>query len=218
MQNRSKWLSVIVAMKNRVCLQAVAAMFAAFTLNIQSSAQAEPSVSLSSFSSSVQAVNWNWDTMSSRVTSGPGFDITSWSYLRPVGGAFSPVNLTTLDNYNGSPNNLRLNLTAVVNSAPSQFAVRLMDNLGNSSYTQFLWNSFAPFMNFMPVTVTVPVDVTTPFNWDNVADWEIVQQPSIGPNDAYMFSLTATAVPEPSTNALLLMTGAGALWWARRRR
>jgi hypothetical protein len=29
--------------------------------------------------------------------------------------------------------------------------------------------------------------------------------------------LTAT-VPEPSTYALLLMTGAGALWWARRRR
>jgi hypothetical protein len=27
-----------------------------------------------------------------------------------------------------------------------------------------------------------------------------------------------TAVPEPSTYALLLMTGAGALWWARRRR
>lgn len=30
--------------------------------------------------------------------------------------------------------------------------------------------------------------------------------------------ISITAVPEPSTYALLLMTGAGALWWARRRR
>jgi hypothetical protein len=30
--------------------------------------------------------------------------------------------------------------------------------------------------------------------------------------------LVVTAVPEPSTYALLLMTGAGALWWSRRRR
>ena len=30
--------------------------------------------------------------------------------------------------------------------------------------------------------------------------------------------LSITAVPEPSTYALLLMTGAGALWWARRGR
>lgn len=30
--------------------------------------------------------------------------------------------------------------------------------------------------------------------------------------------LVGTPVPEPSTYALLFMTGAGALWWARRRR
>lgn len=30
-------------------------------------------------------------------------------------------------------------------------------------------------------------------------------------------ALTVSAVPEPSTYTLLLMTGAGALWWARRR-
>ena len=30
--------------------------------------------------------------------------------------------------------------------------------------------------------------------------------------------IPAGAVPEPSTYALLIMTGAGALWWARRRR
>jgi formylglycine-generating enzyme required for sulfatase activity len=32
------------------------------------------------------------------------------------------------------------------------------------------------------------------------------------------FGFRVASVPEPSTYALLLMTGAGALWWARRRR
>ncbi|MFN9943598.1 MAG: SUMF1/EgtB/PvdO family nonheme iron enzyme [bacterium] len=31
-------------------------------------------------------------------------------------------------------------------------------------------------------------------------------------------SIPAPSIPEPSTYALLLMTGAGALWFARRRR
>jgi hypothetical protein len=31
-------------------------------------------------------------------------------------------------------------------------------------------------------------------------------------------AILAASVPEPSTYALLLMTGSGALWWARRRR
>ena len=30
--------------------------------------------------------------------------------------------------------------------------------------------------------------------------------------------LTNQVIPEPSTYALLLLTGAGALWWSRRRR
>lgn len=39
---------------------------------------------------------------------------------------------------------------------------------------------------------------------------------SANPSD--VFRISATTVPEPSTYALLLMTGAGALWLARRRR
>ena len=35
---------------------------------------------------------------------------------------------------------------------------------------------------------------------------------------ATSYQLDLTVVPEPSTYALVLMTGAGALWWARRRR
>ncbi|MFM6173323.1 MAG: PEP-CTERM sorting domain-containing protein [Sphaerospermopsis kisseleviana] len=39
---------------------------------------------------------------------------------------------------------------------------------------------------------------------------------SANPSD--VFRISATTVPEPSTYALLLMTGAGALWWAKRKR
>lgn len=44
-----------------------------------------------------------------------------------------------------------------------------------------------------------------------------VTRGSDGPqSDNYAFRVAS--VPEPSTYALLLMTGAGALWWARRKR
>jgi len=43
-----------------------------------------------------------------------------------------------------------------------------------------------------------------------------VRAQQIGATTDYQLDLTV--VPEPSTYALLLMTGAGALWWARRRR
>ncbi|MFM7375924.1 MAG: PEP-CTERM sorting domain-containing protein [Chthoniobacterales bacterium] len=43
-----------------------------------------------------------------------------------------------------------------------------------------------------------------------------VRAQQIGATTDYQLELTV--VPEPSTYALLLMTGAGALWWARRRR
>jgi hypothetical protein len=43
-----------------------------------------------------------------------------------------------------------------------------------------------------------------------------VRSQQLGANADYQLGLNV--VPEPSTYALLLMTGAGALWWARRRR
>jgi hypothetical protein len=49
-------------------------------------------------------------------------------------------------------------------------------------------------------------------------EWGIdktVGDPSYQPT---VFKLSGSVVPEPSTYALLLMTGAGALWWSRRRR
>jgi formylglycine-generating enzyme required for sulfatase activity len=42
---------------------------------------------------------------------------------------------------------------------------------------------------------------------------------SIEPSsESFALGFRVASVPEPSTYALLLMTGAGALWWARRRR
>jgi hypothetical protein len=47
----------------------------------------------------------------------------------------------------------------------------------------------------------------------------ISDRDSVNPQLGDLFAgLRVASVPEPSTFALLLMTGAGALWWARRRR
>jgi len=56
------------------------------------------------------------------------------------------------------------------------------------------------------------VSATTPL----AAGTYTVRAQQLGATTAYQLDLTV--VPEPSTYALLLMTGAGALWWARRRR
>jgi hypothetical protein len=50
--------------------------------------------------------------------------------------------------------------------------------------------------------------------YKNAGDGEMNDAVHLAVDDV---QFTAT-VPEPSTYALLLMTGAGALWWARRRR
>ena len=49
-------------------------------------------------------------------------------------------------------------------------------------------------------------------------EWEIVKTAGDPNYQPTVFKLSGAVVPEPSTYALLLMTGAGALWWARRRR
>lgn len=48
--------------------------------------------------------------------------------------------------------------------------------------------------------------------------WVLSDQSAPGDNFMVVDNIQVTGVPEPSTYALLALTAAGALWWARRRR
>jgi sulfatase modifying factor 1 len=57
--------------------------------------------------------------------------------------------------------------------------------------------------------------------WDGIDNWmrSSFRDENTDPAGEYIgVGFRMATVPEPSTYALLLMTGAGALWWARRRR
>jgi hypothetical protein len=75
--------------------------------------------------------------------------------------------------------------------------------------------AFAPWR-----TVTVPLAVS--LDPGGKIEFRLIAwgANSIPPQGGHLHvdNVTLSGVPEPSTYALLLMTGAGALWWGRRRR
>lgn len=79
--------------------------------------------------------------------------------------------------------------------------------------------------DYIPTYVGTFFDVTLPYNW-NASHASLVGNPLTitfyevgggGEVDIDNVRMTSTAVPEPSTYALLVMTGAGLLWLKRRR-
>jgi sulfatase modifying factor 1 len=61
-------------------------------------------------------------------------------------------------------------------------------------------------------------------SWGDIADFEVTLQSSYSGSENILnrssteLGFRLATVPEPSTYALLVMTAAGALWWARRKR
>lgn len=178
-------------------------------LAIVQHASAQSSINLSTFGSSVSADGWTWTAGTSTVS---GND-ASGAAIAP--NSFSTVNLTTLDNYNSSPANLRLTLTGFVTTSPGgAFTISLEDNLGNISATPFTWASFGSSSS----NVTNSVTVVSPFNWNNVVGWTLDAGGTGNAVNATFTSMNVTAVPEPSTYALLALSGLAFSGYVIRRR
>jgi len=192
-------------MKNKYLIALSALLLAVLIQN----ASAVSSINLTLFGSSVAGDAWTWTAATSTVsgTDAPG------AVLFPDP-SFGGANLTTLDNYSG-PSSLRLTLTGFVTTAPTgAFTITLEDNSANLSVTSFLWASYGVSSS----TVTNPVTVASPFNWNNVAGWTLDAGGSGNAVNATFTSLNVTAVPEPSTYALLALSGLALGGYAARRR
>lgn len=174
-------------------------------------ALAVSSISLSTFGNNVEGDVWNWTPGTSTVS---GND-AGGALLFPTEGAFAPVNLTTLNNYSGNPANLLLNITGFVTTSPGgAFTLTLEDSASNLSATPFTWASFTTSSS----TVSVPINVTPSFLWNNVVGWTLDAGGTGNPVNATFTSLDVTAVPEPSTYALLALSGLAIGGYLIRRR
>jgi hypothetical protein len=169
------------------------------------------SINISTFGSTVDVDGWSWNPSSSNLT---GTDALG-AVLFPSPEPSSAFNFTLLDNYGGSPSNLLLNLTGFVTTAPvGAFTISLEDNLGRVSATPFAWNAFGATTS----TVTLSPNVPAAFSWNNVVGWTLDAGGTGGVVNATFTEMTMTAVPEPSTYALVLLGGAALLSHVVHRR
>jgi hypothetical protein len=170
------------------------------------------SISLSTFGSEVEADLLTYNPATSTIT---GTEVPG-GLLYPV--TWTPVNLTTLDNYGNNPFNLVLNLTGFATLPTSGgFFITLEGGVGNYVSTSLNWNAFSS----TPSTVSVGVNAGAApigFQWNNIVGWTLDSGGSGNLVNATFTELTVTAVPEPSTYALLALGGLALAGHVIRRR
>jgi hypothetical protein len=169
------------------------------------------SINISTFGSSMEAEGWNWNPSTSNLTGTDALGAVLYPAEEP-----GPFNFTTLDNYGSNPANLVLNLTGFVTTAPvGAFTISLEDANFVVSATPIAWNLFSGTSS----TVSVSPTLVPGFLWNNVVGWTLDAGGTGNVVNATFTDLTMTAVPEPSTYALLVL-GALALggYTVRRRR
>jgi hypothetical protein len=112
---------------------------------------------------------------------------------------------------------LVFNLTGFVTTSPGGgFQITIEDGSANQTATAFSYSSFG--LTSSTVQVAVSTDSTPgEFDWSNVVNFNLVNS-SIGTIDATFTNLEVAAVPEPSTYALLALSGVAFGGYIIRRR
>jgi hypothetical protein len=176
-------------------------------LIIASSAQAN--ISITNFgSASLNQTSSDFDTTTQTVSSLELIGTTENSYFADL---FSPVDISSLL----SPSmTLSLSGTFTGTIPPGQFGVELFDSGGNSNQYNGFINSFAPAGT--PTTVSLALANNGGFT-GTVSSIGFTAGP--GGTDAVNYNLTnLSAVPEPSTYALMALGGLVLFFIARRRK
>lgn len=132
-------------------------------------------------------------------------------YPDPAPSAFSLLTV-------GSSANLQLELTATVTTSPTGgFTITLEDGSGADQIsTSFNWASFTPGVS-TPVTVALGANPGT-FDYTNVVNWNLNSGGNGNSMNVALTQLRVTAVPEPSTCALLAIGALGLSLSFRRRK
>lgn len=117
----------------------------------------------------------------------------------------------------GSPGDLVFQLTGFVTTSPGGgFQITIEDGDGNSTATDVDFSLFTTTSSTVEVLVST-LSAPGAIDWSSIQGWNIVSSVS-GPIDATFTSLDVNVIPEPSTYALLALSGLAFGGYVVRRR
>ena len=170
--------------------------------------QALAAVNLTTFGSDAESFGtWSYNPATSNIsgTAAPG------DLLYPA--SATGWDLSAL----GSPNDFVFQLTGFVTTSPGGgFQLTLEDSSGNISATDVDFSLFGPTSSIVQIAVNT-ASLPGSMDWANISNWNLVSSVG-GTIDATFTNLDVAAVPEPSTYALLALSGLALGGYVIRRR
>lgn len=175
---------------------------------VASAPQARAAINLTTFGAGVESFGtWVYNPLTSNVSG----TVAAGNLLYPA--SPSGWNLSTL----GSPNDFVFQLTGFVTTSPGGgFQLTLEDASGNISATDVDFSLFGTTSSTVQIAVSLASSPGA-MDWANISNWNLVSSVD-GSINATFTNLDVAAVPEPSTYALLALSGVAFGGYVIRRR